>query len=93
MEDIDRLPLGIYKSIMNRTYQRLNNKILYVDERVNYLPFVLKATEMYSPLHNTDYNEEEIRMRNETRKYNKEFRLTTEETFLIDYLKSLEDGI
>ena len=93
MEDIDRLPLGIYKSIMNRTYQRLNNPLLYVDERVNLLPSMFKATEMYSPIHNTDYSEDEIRRRNETKKFNKVHRLTTEETFLIDYLKSLEDGI
>jgi hypothetical protein len=88
-ESIDKLPLGIYKSMMNKVYQRLNQPILYVDERISLLPSMFKATEMYSPITNTDYSEDENRRRKESKKFNKENRLRSRQSFMEDYIKSL----
>jgi hypothetical protein len=93
MEDIDKLPLGIYKSIFNKAIQSLNNPILYADERMGLLPSMFKATEMYSPCYNTDFSVDENNRRRESKRFNKENRLRSQQTFLEDYIKSLEDGI
>lgn len=90
-DSIDKLPLGIYKSIMSKAIRTLNQPVLYVDERLSLLPSVLKATETYSPLRNTDYDVDEIRRRNATIKHNKKHNIKSRESFMIDYLKSLTE--
>ena len=85
---IDKLPLGIYKSIMTKAINSLNRKVFY-EERVRLQPSFFKATEMYSPCRNTDYDLEVIKKRKETIKYRKENNLASKQAFMIDYLNSL----
>lgn len=90
-ESVDKLPLGIYKSIINKAYRTLNQPILYVEERLSLLPPMLRATERYSPLRNTDYDVDEIKRRNATIKHNKKHNIKSRQSFMIDYLKSLNE--
>jgi hypothetical protein len=90
-ESLDKLPLGIYKSIMDKAIRTLNQPILYVSDRMSLLPSMFQPTEMYSPIHNTDYNEDENRRRKESTKYNKERNIRSRQSFLEDYIKSLNE--
>jgi hypothetical protein len=85
---IDRLPIGIYKSMMAKAYRLLNHPVIY-DDIIYALPSVFKPTEMFSPCRNTDYDLNESKKRFATRKYNKERNLKSRQTFMQDYLKSL----
>jgi len=87
-ESIDKLPLGIYKSIMTKAFNSLNRKVFY-EERIRLQPSVFKATEMYSPCRNTDYDLELIKKRKEAIKYRKERYLASKKAFMVDYLNSL----
>jgi hypothetical protein len=89
-ESLDKLPLGIYKSIMAKAYRLLNHPVLY-DDYFSYTSLVLKPTEMFSPIHNNEYSLEIEKKKLATRKYNKERNLKSKQTFLEDYLKSLND--
>ena len=88
-DSIDKLPLGIYKSIMNKAYREVNKPILYIPDRISLLPPMFNSTEMYSPINNTDYDYEMQKRRLETIKFNKENRLRSQQSFLEDYIKSL----
>lgn len=87
---IDKLPLGIYKSMMAKAYRILNNPMIY-DDKFSYTSLVLKPTEMYSPIHNYDYNLDREKKKLATRKYNKELKLKSKQAFLEDYFKSIKD--
>ena len=90
-DSIDKLPLGIYKSIMNKAIESLNRPILYIPDRQSLLPPMFNSTEMYSPINNTDYDYEMQKRRLETIKFNKQNRLRSQQTFLEDYIKSLKN--
>lgn len=88
-DSIDKLPLGIYKSIMDKAIRTLNQPVLYVPDRISLLPSMFKPTEMYSPINNTDYDYELSKRTLATKKYNKERNLRSRQSFLEDYIKSL----
>ena len=69
MEDIDSIPLGIYKSFISRLSQRLNRPMLYDDSQ--YIKSMFKRNEYYSPINNTEYEDDAIIKRIETRRFNK----------------------
>lgn len=88
LDSIDRIPRGIYKSLMRKVYNELNREIIYED-RNHALPPMFNPTERYSPCHNTDYDLEITRKRVATRKYNKQHQLRSKQTFFEDYLKEI----
>lgn len=88
-DSIDKLPFGIYKSIMNKAYIELNRPILYVPDRIGYLPSMFKPTEMYSPINNTDVDFLRECKRLATIKFNRENNSKSKKTFFEDYIKSL----
>jgi hypothetical protein len=90
-DSIDKIPLGIYKSIMSKAIRTLNQPILYVPDRISLLPPMFQPTEMYSPIHNSDYDFQLSKKILATRKFNKENKLKSKQSFMIDYLKSLND--
>ena len=90
-DSIDRLPIGIYKSIMAKAYRLLNHPVLY-DDKFSYISMVLKPTEMFSPINNSDYSLEREKRKVATRKYNRELNLRSKQTFLEDYFKSLNQN-
>lgn len=54
MESIDKLPLGIYKSVMAKAYRSLNNPIQYpYHNELNYSNYMNKHS-IHSPLTKTD---------------------------------------
>ena len=76
MQSIDKLPLGIYKSIMAKAYRSLNNPIQYpYDTELNFSNYNNKHTE-YSPTSKTDLFTNKKGQKNYAR-----------ENFFIDYLK------
>lgn len=87
-DSIDKLPLGIYKSIMAKAYRLLNNPVIY-DNKFSYISMVLKPTEMYSPIHNYDYNLDREKRKSATRKLNSEIKKKSQQAFLEDYFKSI----
>ena len=91
-DSVDKLPLGIYKSMMAKVYRTLNNPILYEGKQYA-LPPLFKATETHSPCTNTDYNYEIIKKMNNTRRFNKEHLLKSRQSFMEDYLKHIQNTI
>ena len=88
-DSIDKLPLGIYKSMFNKIYNRLNQPLIY-EERLRLPPKAFTSTDKYSPCRNTDSDYELVKRMLESRKINKELNKKSRETFLEDYIKSLE---
>ena len=75
MESIDKLPLGIYKSIMAKAYRSLNNPIQYpYHNELNYYDYINRAISN-SPLTITNYS----------KKNNKE-KIIAKDNFFADYL-------
>ncbi len=87
-DSIDRLPIGIYKSMMAKAYRLLNHPILY-DDKFSYISMVLKPTEMFSPIHNSDYSLDREKRKSATRKLNSQIKKKSQEAFLEDYFKSI----
>jgi hypothetical protein len=76
MESIDKLPLGIYKSIMAKAYRSLNNPIQY--------PY-------YNELNGSNYNNKHIAYsptsQNDLFTNKKGQKNNARENFFIDYIK------
>jgi len=92
MESINKIPLGIYKSIMAKAYRTLNNPILY-DNTFNANSMVLKPTEMYSPIHNYDYSLDREKRKIKSRRLNSEIKKKSQQAFLEDYFESINQNI
>lgn len=75
MESIDKLPLGIYKSIMAKAYRSLNNPIQYpYNNELNYYDYINRQLSN-SPLTITNYS-----------KKKKKENIIAMDLFLSDYL-------
>jgi hypothetical protein len=75
MESIDKLPLGIYKSIMAKAYRSLNNPIQYpYHNELNYYDYINRHISN-SPLTITNYS-----------KTNNKEKIIAKDNFFKDYL-------
>ena len=91
-DSIDKLPLGIYKSMMAKAYRSVNQPMLYYENIQDRLK-IFNATEMYSPIHNSDYSLEREKKKTRTRRLNSEIKNKSQQAFLEDYFESLNQNI